>query len=204
MPTPPPAAPTFTEVARRAQIVQAAITTVGELGYHRASLSEIARRAAVAKSAIVYYFASKDALMLHVVDHVFARIDESVENAVAAHAEPGARLRAYLEAYLAHVDAHRAEVVAGVDIAVSHRGPDGVPLYLTGTDEDSALLRGILVDAMEQGSVRRMPVAVAVDIVEAALDVTVTALQRDPAADLGILSAEIVTAVVRGLAPDAG
>ncbi|WP_407562864.1 TetR/AcrR family transcriptional regulator [Streptomyces sp. 184] len=197
------AARTFTETARRAQLVQAAITTVNELGYPRASLAEIARRAGVAKSAIVYYFASKDTLLLHVVDHVFTALEEARAKAVAAHTEPAARLRAYAESHLAYVDAHRPEITAGIEIVVSHRGPDGVPLYLTATDEDTALLRAILGDGMAQGVFRQMPLRIAVDVVEALLDTVTTQLQRDLTADLTALRAEITTIVFRGLAvPD--
>lgn len=192
---------TFTETARRAQIVQAAIDTVNEVGYPRASLSEIARRAGVAKSAIVYYFATKDALLLHVVDHVFATLDGLLRQSVAAHADPEPQLRAYAEAYLDYVDTHRAEIAAGVEIVVSHRGADGVPLYLTGTDEDSALLRGIVAEGMEQGVFRPVPLRVAISLIEAVLDLPTTELQRDLEADLTDLLPEVVTIIFRGLAP---
>ncbi|WP_158574080.1 TetR/AcrR family transcriptional regulator [Streptomyces triticagri] len=194
------AAPTFTETARRAQIVQAAITTVNELGYPRASLAEIARRAGVAKSAIVYYFASKDMLLLHVVEHVFTALDDVRDKAVAAHTDPAAQLRAYVGSHLAHVDGHRPEITAGIEIVVSHRGPDGIPLYLTATDEDTALLRRILGDGMAQGVFRQLPLRLAVDVVEALLDTVTTQLQRDPTADLGTLREEIPTIVFRALA----
>jgi AcrR family transcriptional regulator len=196
-----PETQTFTEKARRAQIVKAAIDTVNELGYPRASISAIARRAGVAKSAIVYYFATKDALLLHVVDHIFTKLDETLTHAVSPHTEPERRLRAYLEAYLGHVDTHRAEIAAGVEIVVSHRRADGVPLYLTGTEEDSAMLRRILADGMERGVFRPVPLRIAVNVVEALLDVATTELQRDLAADLTELVPELVRVVFRGLAP---
>lgn len=190
---------TFTEAARRAQIVQSAIATVNEIGYHRASLAEIASRAQVAKSAIVYYFGSKDALLLHVLDHVFTELGTEVDAAVAAESTPEGRLRAYAETYLAHVDVHRHDVAAGVTIVVSHRGADGIPLYLTGSDEDTALLRSILRDGMDAGAFRRMPLPAAVSIAESVIDIAITAVQQDLTADLATLSPEIVAFLFHGL-----
>lgn len=190
---------TFTETARRAQIIQSAIATVNELGYHRASLAEIAKRAPVAKSAIAYYFGSKDALLLHVLDQVFSALGSAVEASVARAAAPDARLRAYAESYLDHVSVHRHEVAAGVTIVVSHRGTDGVPLYLATSDEDTALLRSILSDGMSAGVFREMPFASAVTIVESLLDIAITTVQQDLASDLTTLNAEIINFIFRGL-----
>lgn len=190
---------TFTETARRAQLIRAAIATVNEIGYHRASLSEIAVRAGVAKSAIVYYFSSKEALLLSVVDDVFTRLDEAITPLVLAQTDPAAQLRAYARAYLAHVDTHRAEVIAGIEIVVSHRTEDGTPLYLTGTAEDSKLLRGILTAGMDTGVFRRMPLDHAVNIIEALLDVWTTDLQRDLNAPLDALGEATITFLMHGL-----
>ncbi|MGO1851514.1 TetR/AcrR family transcriptional regulator [Microbacterium sp.] len=187
---------TFTETARRAQLIAAAITTVNEIGYHRASLSEIARRAGVAKSAIVYYFSSKEALLLSVVEEVFTRLGDAVAQAVDADADPSAQLLAYARGYLGYVDAHRAEVTAGIEIVVSHRTEDGTPLYLTVSEEDSQLLRGILTAGMDAGAFRRMPLTVAVSLVEALLDVCTTELQRDLDADIEPFAEETVTTLL--------
>lgn len=191
---------TFTETARRAQITQSAIGTVNEIGYHRASLAEIAKRAQVAKSAIVYYFGSKDSLLLHVIDHVFSALGTVVEDAVAAEASPDARLNAYAESYLAYVSAHPHEVSAGVTIVVSHRSDDGTPLYLTQSDEDTALLRSILVAGMDAGVFHSMPLNAAVTIVESLLDIAITAVQMDLDSDLTELNREIIRFLFRGLA----
>lgn len=205
-----PHARTFTETARRAQLIGAAIATVNEIGYHRASLSAIAERAGVAKSAIVYYFSSKESLLLSVVEDVFTRLDEAITPLVLAQTDPAAQLRTYARAYLAHVDTHRAEVTAGIEIVVSHRTDDGTPLYLTGTAEDTKLLRDILTAGMDAGVFRRMSLDFAVSIVEALLDVWTTDLQRDLNAELDALGEETIVILMQGLAaspaagPDSG
>lgn len=200
MSSPDPAPHTFTGTARRTQIIAAAITTVNEIGYHRASLSEIAERAHVAKSAIVYYFGSKEGLLLSVVDEVFTHLEQTVAPIALAETDPVAQLAAYLRAYLDYVDAHRAEVTAGVEIVVAHRTTDGTPLYLMGDEEDSKLLRGILTAGMDAGVIRRMPLPVAVSIVEAVLDVGVTEVQRDRACDLTPFADESIAFILRGFA----
>lgn len=197
---------TFTEAARRTQIMAAAIATVNEIGYHRASLSAIARRAGVAKSAIVYYFSSKERLLLSVVDDVFTRLDDAIAPAVTAETEPMAQLRAHITAYFAYVDTHRAEVVAGIEIVVSHRADDGTPLYLAASEEDTRVLRGILTRGMDAGVFRRMPLPVATSLVEAVIDAWTTELQRDIHADLDIFADETIRFLLRGLSdsPSAG
>lgn len=199
MPSPDPASRTFTENARRAQIITAAITTVNEIGYHRASLSEIAARAGVAKSAIVYYFGARERLLLSVVDQVFTHLDQEVAQVTLAETEPVAQLTAYLRAYLDHVGSHRDEVTAGIEIVVAHRTEDGTPLYLTGTEDDSRLVRDILTSGMDAGVFRQMPLPVAVSIVEAVLDVGVTEVQRDRAVDLNPFIDETVAFILQGL-----
>lgn len=50
--------------ARRAQIVRAALASIAEHGYERASLRDIAARADVTHAALLRHFASKDELLL--------------------------------------------------------------------------------------------------------------------------------------------
>jgi len=64
---------TFTETARRAQIVAAAIDTIAELGYGQASLARIAETAGTSKGVIIYHFGGKDELMRELVAEVVDR-----------------------------------------------------------------------------------------------------------------------------------
>lgn len=189
----------FIEMARRKQLIEAAVVTVNEIGYHRASLAEIAGRAQIAKSAVAYYFSSKEGLLLDVVQMVFAAFGESVLTAVDGIAAPVARLRAYADAYLAHVDAERHAIAAAVEIVMSHRTADGTPLYLVEDEEDTALLRSILRAGIDQGVFTEMPLDVATGLAESVLDRAITLVQRNPGADLAALRAHVVPFLFRAL-----
>lgn len=190
---------TFIEEARRRQLIDAAISTVNELGYHRASLAEIASRAHIAKSAIVYHFSSKEGLLLDLVGTVFAAVGESVLSAVDGVVGPAARLRAYAGAYLAHIDAHRREIAAAVEVAVSHRTADGTPLYLVDDEGDAALLRSILKAGIDDGSFLPMPLDIASGLAESVLDRAITVVQRNPRADLTELRSHALPFLFRAL-----
>ncbi len=57
----------FTETARRAQIVAAAIDTIAELGYGQASMARIAERVGITKGVIAYHFDGKEELIREIV-----------------------------------------------------------------------------------------------------------------------------------------
>src|SRR5437868_14750695 len=63
--------PTFTEAARRTQIIECAIETLATLGYAQASLAQIAKRAGISKGVIVYYFSSKGVLFEQVIQAIY-------------------------------------------------------------------------------------------------------------------------------------
>lgn len=192
----------FIETARRRQLIDAAIVTVNEIGYARASLAEIAKRASIAKSAVVYYFSSKDALLLELVDSVFGDLGDAVLRAVQDADGARASLRAYVDAYLAHVDTHRHALAAAVEIVVSHRTADNTPLYLVDNESDTALLRSILRAGIDDGTFQPLPLAVAVGLVASALDWSITVVQRDPGADLTELRAHTAPFLFRALGVD--
>jgi AcrR family transcriptional regulator len=120
---------TFTETARRAQIVAAAIDTIAELGYGQASLARIAERAGTSKGVIIYHFGGKDELVREVVGGVVAGGVAYMEPRVEAEPTGAGKLRAYIESNLAFMRENRSRMVAIFEIALNARAADGSRLY---------------------------------------------------------------------------
>ncbi|WP_163542922.1 TetR/AcrR family transcriptional regulator [Occultella kanbiaonis] len=190
---------TFTEAARRAQIMDAAIATVNDVGYHRASLAQIAARAGIAKSIISYHFEGKEQLLLYVIDQVFTGVEEATRAAVALADDPAARLAAFARGYLTFVRDHREEMIAAVEIAVSHRDGDGVPLYLAESDEENALLEGMVADGIAAGQFRQVDLTVARTTVIHALDGALTRSQIDAGVDLDAYGDQLIPMLLAAL-----
>ncbi len=119
---------TFTERARRRQIVDAAIELIAEDGYVGASVARIAERAGVAKSAVLYYFDGKDALVTAIVERVMTDAAAAIAPAVQAETTAPGRLTAYIRANCAFLDTHRTAAVAMFEIMTSFRTADGLRL----------------------------------------------------------------------------
>jgi AcrR family transcriptional regulator len=119
---------TFTEAARRAQIITAAIDTIAELGYGQASLARIAERAGTSKGVISYHFAGKDDLIREVIAEVLARGEAYMIPRILAQSSGAGMLRAYIESNLAFMREHRNHVVATLEIFLNARGEDGSAL----------------------------------------------------------------------------
>src|ERR1700761_8512587 len=95
-PKPGRPARTFTEVARRAQIVGCAADVIAETGYARASMAEIARRAGIAKSVISYHFADKNELMQELISTAVRAFLEFMEPLLARETSADGKIRTYL------------------------------------------------------------------------------------------------------------
>src|SRR5438067_11717185 len=103
---------TFTETARRAQIVSAAIDTIAELGYGQASLARIAEAAGTSKGVIIYHFGGKDELIKELLQELIARAGQYMRPRIEAEQTGAGMLRALLESNLAFMAENRNHVAA--------------------------------------------------------------------------------------------
>ena len=115
----------FVETARRAQIVDCAIDTIAEVGFAKASVDQIAKRAGVSKGVITYHFPNKEGIVDAIIEKVVATGRAYMEPRILAETSAAGRLRAYIESDLEFIDAHRKSLVALVEIAMSARRADG-------------------------------------------------------------------------------
>src|SRR2546429_453619 len=82
--------------ARRKQILDAATQVFAEKGFHRATIKEIARVAGIADGTIYTYFASKDEVLIAVLD----RLNETTERQQQLVLEGEQDLKGFFRAYL--------------------------------------------------------------------------------------------------------
>jgi AcrR family transcriptional regulator len=116
---------TFTEEARRAQIIACAIEVLAELGYAQTSFARIAERAGISKSVISYHFGGKDELLEAVAQSVYAEGARYMVPRVQAQQSAAAVLSAYLRANLEFIRDHRTDIDAVTEVLLNVRRGDG-------------------------------------------------------------------------------
>src|ERR1700685_181997 len=107
---------TFVSNARRAQIVEAAIETVAEVGYANTSLSRIAVRLGISKGVISYHFAGKDDLTAEIVSQVLQQARAYMQPRIEAQTTGAEMLRAYIESNLEFIRDNPNQLRAIVEI----------------------------------------------------------------------------------------
>jgi AcrR family transcriptional regulator len=178
---------TFTETARRAQIVGAAIATISELGYRNASFAQIARRAGLSSTGLIsYHFSSRDELIEQVVNEVVAAIGSHVAQRLAGVSSASAALRTYIEANVEFIGAHREEMKALLEIFLNG-GFDYGP-----ATEQAVIspIEKILRDGQRSGEFRAFDPKVMATLVQRAVDGLPFLLAADPSLDVQSYGAE--------------
>lgn len=177
---------TFTERARRAQIVAGAIEVLAGAGYPQTSLAKIAEHVGVAKSAVLYHFTSKTEVIESVMLEVFTRAATIIVPAVHAESTALARLTAYIRANIEFVASNRVAAIALLEIITGYRNQDGLrfdqaaagaapPAEFAAMDPEAIFTDGVATGEFESVSPRFMKNAL-----RAALDGAVWELGRDP------------------------
>lgn len=189
---------TFTEQARRSQIVAAAIDVLADGGYSAASLAAIAERVGVSKGVISYYFAGKDELLREVVTSVLTDAAEFMRPQVLAADSHAAALRTYVTSNLDYIDGHRREIRALTEIFNAVPPGTSHP-YAAGHGNAVQALTDLLrkgQDAGEFGTFAADHVAVAL---RAAIDAVTELLRADQNASVHGYGAELADLFERGV-----
>jgi AcrR family transcriptional regulator len=186
--------PTFTETARRAQLIECAIETIATLGYIQASLAQIATSADISKSAITYYFTSKEELIAQVITAIYDDAAAYIGPRIAAQPSATLRLQAYIEAHVEYISAHLTQMMALMEIAVNFRTDDGKLRNRAATAERArAPLEALLRNGQQEGDFRDFDVGVMVGTIRSAIDALPRLLIANPEADAGLYARELVT-----------
>ena len=186
----------FVSNARRAQIVEAAIETVAEVGYANASLSRIAVRLGISKGVISYHFAGKDDLIAEIVSQVLQRAWAYIQPRIEAQTTGPEKLRAYIESHFEFMRDNPKQLSAVIEIVRATLA--GAKSPFTG-DRDGAvhMLAELLTRFQAAGDLRADfdPNAMAIAI-RAVIDAAPGRL-ADPAFDIDQYAREAVTSFDR-------
>ncbi len=187
---------TFIEAARRAQIVQAAIDTIAEVGYARASLARIGARIGISKGLIGYHFAGKDELIRQVVAEIIEAGKAYMIPRILAEAPGPGMLRAYIESNLGFMREHRNYMVAIAEIRRNGLTADGGQSFYgdANVDEFTGELENLLAMIQAAGGLRPGfdPKIMAMAI-RSAIDAVARRLASDPNLDVDNYAKEIAS-----------
>jgi TetR/AcrR family fatty acid metabolism transcriptional regulator len=186
---------TFTEVARRAQIVGCAADVIAEAGYARASMAEIAKCAGIAKSVISYHFADKNELMAELIRTAVATFNQFIEPRLAGQPTARGKIGAYLAGAADYMTVHRNLHLAVLEIAFNAIAPDGRPLVASmPLETHKPTLEQVLSGGQLTGELREFDVQVMAGLLRSAVTHTmVLALRANPGLDLGSYATELTT-----------
>lgn len=184
----------FAETARRAQIVECAIDTIADVGFAKASVDQIAKRAGVSKGVITYHFPNKEEIVDAIIERVMAAGRTYMVPRIVAETSAAGRLRAYVELHLEFIDAYRKSLIALVEIAMSARRADGSrvigPEFLA---LRAANLEELLRAGQRSGEFRRFNTRVMALTIIQAIDGVPPLLAREPNLDLKLHAKELAT-----------
>ena len=204
-------ASTFTQRKRRDQLVACAIDAVFDLGFQRASVAEVARRAGVSKGVVTYHFPAKEDLIRAVVADVLDTMSDYMEPRLLA-AEPGTFPERYLDVYVTswvgYLRTHARPVIALVRIYHSFRDESGQPdaalrALLDARARDVAVLTYVMELGQTRGTLGAFSAPVMAATAKAVIDDLMLQYAADPDLDLEAYGAALATLFRRATAaPD--
>ncbi|MDF0530760.1 TetR/AcrR family transcriptional regulator [Tsukamurella sp. 8F] len=197
---------TFTERARRDQIIVAATDLMAEVGYGNTSVRKIAERVGVAMSVVLYHFTNKDEIVRGVLEAAIDGAAEAVLPAVDAEQTAAGKLRIRILANATYLraDAKRFGVI--IDIGTNYRSTGGgVETIELSPDVAERFARldfePILRLGIERGEFAGIDTRMVATLLSSALNGVLTEVLRDPDFDVdayGVLVADMAAMLVRG------
>jgi AcrR family transcriptional regulator len=180
---------TFTEAARRAQIVTAAIETIADVGYAKASFSRIAQRAGLSSTGLIsYHFAGKSDLMTQVAEETYAAIGKHMAARMATASGPAQLLEAYIRGSVEFIAAHRLQMKALLEIFMN-----GGIQYTPGTElVVLSPVEEILRAGQSAGGFREFDPRVMAAVIQRAIDGLPFLLETHADIDLSRFADELV------------
>ncbi|MFC3448362.1 TetR/AcrR family transcriptional regulator [Amycolatopsis speibonae] len=194
----------FIEEARRGQIISAAVETIAEIGYAKASFVQIARRAGISPGLITYHFAKREELMLQVMQTVHTAMDKALSARAEGAESHAAAVRSLIEGFVFYFAERPKELIALGQIASASRDAEAARSWF---EEQSAKTLAEMEDMFREGQrlgeLREFsPRVMAVSVI-AAMEAAPAELLTRPETDVAAYARELADLFVRAMSPPA-
>ncbi|QWF76731.1 TetR/AcrR family transcriptional regulator [Amycolatopsis sp. CA-230715] len=175
---------TFLGTARREQFIACAIDALAETGFAGASIAEVANRAGVSKSVVLYHFESRSALLEAVVTEVYTNAGPALVAALDAAPDERARLAAYLRGCTEFAWTHQKELRAVTEIFRNLRRDDGSRWYTAKDSEELiGFVQGLLEAGQRSGEFAEFDTRTLAVVLRATIDALPGLFESDPGID---------------------
>ncbi|MCI4591814.1 TetR/AcrR family transcriptional regulator [Sphingobium sp. BYY-5] len=184
---------------KREAVLRAAVRMFNARGYHATSLDDVAASLGISKPTIYHYLGNKEQVLIECVTRGLEPLRLAAE---AAKSEPGSgldRLRKFLRHYAQiNMDDFGRCVVRTGDESLSR---EGAALFRAGKRDIDLALRGLIADAVADGSIAPVDVKMAAFALAGALNWP--ARWHDPAGPMAVdaIADSLVQILIGGLAP---
>jgi TetR/AcrR family transcriptional regulator, fatty acid metabolism regulator protein len=199
---------TFTRQKRRDQLVDCMIEVIADVGFARASVGELARRAGVSKGVITYHFAAKDDLIRAVIADVIGSMAEYLEPRIIAAQPrqfPERFIAAYISAWAGYYRSHARQVLALVRIFNGFRDESGRPNPAFGLrDGEVGAIEQVLRLGQDLGRLGSFDPHVLASVIKVAVDDLLNQFVTSPDLDLEGYAAQLTELFERAARPEPG
>lgn len=178
----------------RGRLLEAALEGIGDIGWADLTTAEIVRRARLSKRTFYEHFATKEACLLALYEHVSGKLLDDLDVAVERAPRGEGRIEVAAAFYLARLQEH-PRVVRTLSIEILQLGSEGLAIRRRVMRRFAAFLRREI-----NATGRRPPIslAIAMMIVGGINELTLEAFEEDRLDRLGEL-VEPIAEVVRGV-----
>ena len=184
---------TFTQRRRREQFVDCAIDAIAELGFHRTSVAEVARRAQVSKGVVTYHFPARDDLILAVSGHIIGLLGEHLKSRLRG-TPPERFVAGYIRTWVECYRLYSREMLALRNIWGNFTDPSGEQFFGPHSKAgELAAVSFMLARGQERGLLRPFSPEIMAQTIKSALEALLNQFAREPGLDLEAYGEELVT-----------
>lgn len=177
----------------RARLFESLGSLMGEQSFESITMSQIAERAGVGRTAVYNHFADKEVLLLAYMREVTSEFARVLKQRLEAEPDPLMRLRIYIRSHLQMIGRYHVKAGMGLRRQMSGQGASHLHDHAGLVGE---VLIGILDEAMECGQIAEQNTLGAVHLIHATLQGQ--RLPKDPEHRESAL-ALVETFILRGL-----